>query len=58
VYAPGWYTGYGVKTVPAVREAIEQERFDEVDPAVRAAAEAIGAYAAEVERATALLSPR
>src|SRR5262249_26132597 len=23
LYAPGWYTGYGVKTVPGVREAIE-----------------------------------
>ena len=31
IYAPGWYTGYGVKTIPAVREAIEQKRFDEVD---------------------------
>jgi N-acetylated-alpha-linked acidic dipeptidase len=58
IYAPGWYTGYGVKTIPAVREAIEQKRFDEVDAAVRAAAEAISAYAAEVETAAALLSPR
>ncbi len=23
IYAPGYYTGYGVKTIPAVREAIE-----------------------------------
>jgi N-acetylated-alpha-linked acidic dipeptidase len=58
VYAPGWYTGYGVKTIPAVREAIEQKRFEELDPAVRHAADAIVAYAQEVERATALLSPR
>jgi N-acetylated-alpha-linked acidic dipeptidase len=27
-YAPGFYTGYGVKTIPGVREAIEQERWD------------------------------
>jgi len=54
IYAPGWYTGYGVKTLPAVREAIEQKRFDEIDPAVRAAASAIEAYAAEVERAASL----
>ena len=58
IYAPGWYTGYGVKTIPAVREAIEQKRFDEVDAAVRSAAEAIAAYAAEVEAAAGLLSPR
>jgi N-acetylated-alpha-linked acidic dipeptidase len=57
VYAPGWYTGYGVKTLPAVREAIEQKRYAEVEPAVTAAAAAIEAYAAEVERAAALLRP-
>jgi N-acetylated-alpha-linked acidic dipeptidase len=25
IYAPGFYTGYGVKTLPAVRESIEQK---------------------------------
>ena len=29
VYAPGFYTGYGVKTLPAVREAIEQRNWAE-----------------------------
>jgi N-acetylated-alpha-linked acidic dipeptidase len=28
VYAPGLYTGYGVKTLPAVREAVEQKKWD------------------------------
>jgi N-acetylated-alpha-linked acidic dipeptidase len=28
IYAPGFYTGYGVKTLPGVREAIEQKRWD------------------------------
>ncbi|HKB71325.1 MAG TPA: transferrin receptor-like dimerization domain-containing protein [Thermoanaerobaculia bacterium] len=28
VYAPGFYTGYGVKTLPAVREAVEQKKWD------------------------------
>jgi N-acetylated-alpha-linked acidic dipeptidase len=27
IYAPGFYTGYGVKTIPAVREAIEQKQW-------------------------------
>jgi N-acetylated-alpha-linked acidic dipeptidase len=58
IYAPGWYTGYGVKTIPAVREAIEQKRFDEIDAAVRNAADAIDRYAGQVERAAALLTPR
>lgn len=29
IYAPGFYTGYGVKTLPGVREAIEQRDFIE-----------------------------
>jgi N-acetylated-alpha-linked acidic dipeptidase len=31
IYAPGFYTGYGVKTLPGVREAIEQKRWKEAD---------------------------
>lgn len=31
IYAPGYYTGYGVKTIPGVREAIEQKRWNDVD---------------------------
>jgi N-acetylated-alpha-linked acidic dipeptidase len=27
LYAPGFYTGYGVKTLPGVREAIEQAQY-------------------------------
>jgi N-acetylated-alpha-linked acidic dipeptidase len=31
IYAPGFFTGYGVKTLPAVRESIEQKQWDDVD---------------------------
>ena len=31
LYAPGFYTGYGVKTIPGVREAIEQKQWSEAD---------------------------
>jgi N-acetylated-alpha-linked acidic dipeptidase len=31
IYAPGLYTGYGVKTLPRIREAIEQNQWKEVD---------------------------
>ena len=31
IYAPGAYTGYGVKTIPGVREAIEQKKWQEAD---------------------------
>ena len=31
IYAPGFYTGYGVKTIPGVREAIEQKQWKQAD---------------------------
>jgi N-acetylated-alpha-linked acidic dipeptidase len=31
IYAPGLYTGYGVKTIPGVREAIEQKEWNEAN---------------------------
>ena len=31
IYAPGFYTGYAVKTIPGVREAIEQKKWKEAD---------------------------
>jgi N-acetylated-alpha-linked acidic dipeptidase len=31
IYAPGFYTGYGVKTLPAVRESIEQKNWKLAD---------------------------
>jgi N-acetylated-alpha-linked acidic dipeptidase len=38
IYAPGFYTGYGVKTIPGVREAIEQKRPAEVEQQMARAA--------------------
>lgn len=55
LYAPGFYTGYGVKTVPEVREAIEQKKYGEVDEAVARVAAVVNAEAALVlSAATAL----
>jgi N-acetylated-alpha-linked acidic dipeptidase len=31
VYAPGYYTGYGVKTIPGVREGIEDGRYADAE---------------------------
>ena len=31
IYAPGAYTGYGVKTIPAVREAMEENKWQDAD---------------------------
>jgi N-acetylated-alpha-linked acidic dipeptidase len=55
IYAPGFYTGYGVKTLPAVREAIEERKWDEAKAQIPNVAAAIEAYAAEIERAAAAL---
>jgi N-acetylated-alpha-linked acidic dipeptidase len=41
IYAPGFYTGYGVKTLPGIREAIEQRQWDLVDPQMRRIAAAL-----------------
>jgi N-acetylated-alpha-linked acidic dipeptidase len=49
IYAPGWYTGYGAKTLPGVREAIEERRYSEADAQIVLAAHAIDDEAAYVE---------
>jgi N-acetylated-alpha-linked acidic dipeptidase len=54
-YAPGLYTGYGVKTLPGIREGIEQQKWDEADAFIPIVADAIGRLAGEVERAESLL---
>lgn len=54
IYAPGLYTGYGVKTLPGVREAIEQQRWDEAARYAVITAGALAAYCDQVDRATAL----
>ena len=41
IYAPGFYTGYGVKTVPGVREAIEQKNWAEAKEQINQVANAI-----------------
>jgi N-acetylated-alpha-linked acidic dipeptidase len=57
IYAPGFYTGYGVKTLPAVREAIEQRQWQEAEQQIGIVAGTIEGYAKEVDRATAALAP-
>ena len=45
IYAPGFYTGYGVKTIPGVREAIEQRDWKEAQDQIEIAAKAISRLA-------------
>jgi N-acetylated-alpha-linked acidic dipeptidase len=58
IYAPGVYTGYGVKTMPAVRESVEQKKWKQADEGIievgrilAAEAALINSAAAELEKA-------
>jgi N-acetylated-alpha-linked acidic dipeptidase len=55
VYAPGLYTGYGVKTLPAVREAVEQNHWDEANQYTVTTAAALAAYCDRLDKTTRLL---
>ena len=54
IYAPGLQTGYGVKTLPGVREGIEQRQWDKVEQYVKVIAGALNAYSDRLEKVTAL----
>jgi len=53
VYAPGRFTGYGAKTLPGVREAIEERRFADANAYAGYTAKALEAYAARLDAARA-----
>ena len=52
IYAPGVYTGYGVKTMPAVREAIEQKRWPEADAEIIRVSKVLENESALIDSAT------
>jgi len=55
VYAPGNYTGYGVKTLPSVREAIEVRNWTEASAQIGVVASVLDGYSKEIDRASELL---
>jgi len=55
IYAPGFYTGYGVKTLPGVREAIEQRNWNEAAEQIEIAGAAIVKYAGQLDRCAELI---
>lgn len=54
IYAPGFYTGYGVKTLPAIREAIERRDWKEAGEQIAVVAGVIERFAAEIDKAAKL----
>ncbi len=56
IYAPGFYTGYGVKTIPGVREAIEQKEWKEADAQIVRVSAALEREADLLDKAAKLMS--
>ncbi|GAA0557411.1 N-acetylated-alpha-linked acidic dipeptidase [Chitinophaga japonensis] len=55
IYAPGFYTGYGVKTLPGIREAMEQRNWKEAREQVRVVAEAVQRLSRKLEECASLI---
>src|SRR5262249_33127952 len=56
LYAPGFYTGYAVKTVPAVRESIELKHWKEADEAIVVVSRVLEGEAALISSAASKLA--
>jgi len=57
LYAPGFYTGYAVKTMPGVREAIEQKLYAEAETEIARVAKALEREAALLDSVSSSLQP-
>jgi N-acetylated-alpha-linked acidic dipeptidase len=57
LFAPGKYTGYDVKTIPGVREAIEQHNWEEANREIELVARTIEKLVGVIEQASAVLKP-
>lgn len=58
IYAPGYYTGYGVKTLPGIREAIEQRDWKEAQEQIEIVAKNLNNYTKQIDAAAAVLKMR
>lgn len=56
IYAPGFYTGYGVKTIPGVREAIEQRDWATAKGQIVIVKEVFEAITRQIKKASDALS--
>jgi len=55
IYAPGRFTGYGAKTLPGVREAIEERRFEDANTYAARVAAVLDAYSSRLDAARAVI---
>jgi N-acetylated-alpha-linked acidic dipeptidase len=55
IYAPGFYTGYGVKTLPGIREGIEEKNWSEAQERIMVLSQVLKAFEAAISQALMLL---
>jgi N-acetylated-alpha-linked acidic dipeptidase len=55
IYAPGFYTGYGVKTLPGIREGLEERKWDETHLFIGEVTKALDRASAKINAATEIL---
>ena len=55
VYAPGLHTGYGVKTLPSVREALERRQWEQAGIEIGRVAGLLARYASNIDDCSTLL---
>ena len=58
IYAPGFYTGYGVKTLPGIREGLEERKWDEVHLYIGEVAKALDRASAKINGAAKILEKK
>jgi N-acetylated-alpha-linked acidic dipeptidase len=58
VYAPGYYTGYGVKTLPGIREGIEERNWKEAQDNIEIVSKTIEVYNSKIKQATSVIKPK
>ena len=51
IYAPGSYTGYGAKTLPTIREALEFRNWDEVNIQIPLVVNVLERYSNQINKA-------
>jgi N-acetylated-alpha-linked acidic dipeptidase len=56
IYAPGFYTGYGVKTLPGVREGIEEGNWSEAQERIRILATTLATFDSTIKAALAIFN--
>jgi len=56
IYAPGFYTGYGVKTLPGIREGIEEGNWSEAQERIRILAATLNDFDSTIKAASAIFN--